>query len=98
MKVALLFLARDNIHTEGIWTAFFASAAELSLKHSVPPTAPLHHPILPTKYAASFCEARTSWDIEQLKQWEQGALILLLIAVIPTAYAFTGKENTLTFP
>ena len=33
--MALLFLARNKIHTEGIWTAFFASAAELSLKREL---------------------------------------------------------------
>ena len=55
MQVALLFLARDEIHTEAIWTAFFATAAELTLKRNVPPTAPLKAPILPPTAVGNAC-------------------------------------------
>lgn len=39
LQVALLFLAKDVIPTEPIWTAFIAAAAELRLR-TVPPLSP----------------------------------------------------------
>lgn len=48
MQVALLFLVRHHIPTEPIWTAFMASAAELTLKQHVAPTAPAPPPLLPS--------------------------------------------------
>jgi hypothetical protein len=72
LQVAFLFLARDEIHTEPIWTAFFAAAAELSLQKRVPATNPLHHHVLPTQFPEVICEARQHFDLEQLKKWEEG--------------------------
>ena len=46
-QVALLFLVLDQIPTEPVWTAFIASAAELSLRARVPPTQPSLPRLLP---------------------------------------------------
>jgi hypothetical protein len=40
LQVAFMFLVNDKIHTEPIWSAFFAAAAELALRRHVPPTRP----------------------------------------------------------
>lgn len=52
-QVALMFLVRDQIPTEPIWTAFIAAAAELSLRHPVPPTAPADPEFLPSSREAT---------------------------------------------
>jgi hypothetical protein len=48
LQVALLFLVKVRIPTEPIWTAFIASAAELSLVDRVPPPAPRPPTLLPS--------------------------------------------------
>lgn len=40
LQVALLFLSHAEIHTEPIWAAFIAAAAELELRARVPPPRP----------------------------------------------------------
>jgi hypothetical protein len=47
LQVALLFLVKDDIPTEPVWTAFFASAAELTLKLEVPSTRPSPPEVFP---------------------------------------------------
>lgn len=53
LQVALLFLVRNQIPTEPIWSAFIAAAAELSLKHPVPAPAPTDPPFLPSSREAT---------------------------------------------
>ena len=47
VQVALLFLTKDDIPTEPIWTAFITAAAELTLRVRVPPPAPPPVQLLP---------------------------------------------------
>lgn len=42
-----MFLVKDKIPTEPIWAAFMASAAELTLRKGIPPTAPKSIELLP---------------------------------------------------
>ena len=51
--MALLFLVRNKIPTEPIWAAFIAAAAELTLKLTVPPTAPADPHLFPSSREAT---------------------------------------------
>lgn len=42
-----MFMTPSNIPTEPIWTAFIASAAELTLRKRIPPTQPTPKKLLP---------------------------------------------------
>ena len=42
-----MFLVKNQIPTEPIWAAFMASAAELTLRKGIPPTAPKPVELLP---------------------------------------------------
>lgn len=62
MQVALLFLARDAIPTEPVWTAFMAAAAGASLKHSVPARPHVPVPALPSTRYRTFDYPKPDWD------------------------------------
>lgn len=47
VQVAIMFLVKSVIPTESIWTAFIASAAEMTLRQPVPHTRPPPPTLLP---------------------------------------------------
>ena len=61
-KVALLFMTNNRIPTEPVWTAFIASAAELTLRKRVPPTQPSLPHLLPPIDSSSEELGTTCWD------------------------------------
>jgi hypothetical protein len=59
--VALLFLVKDAIPTEPIWTAFISAAAELTLRRSVKPSRPAPPELLPELPLHTEGMARKCW-------------------------------------
>jgi hypothetical protein len=69
-QVALMFLVNGAIPTEAIWTAFIASAAELTLRRSVPPARP--------GPPALFPELKPDRAQMQTKCWAHGGMVVPL--------------------
>ena len=82
VQVALMFLVKGEIPTEAIWTAFIASAAELTLRRTVPPTRPSPPQLFPELKA----------DPNQLKSkcWAHGGAIVPL--TVPPRPKFKGAS------
>jgi hypothetical protein len=67
LQVALLFLVKNSIPTEPIWTAFIASAAELTLRRGIAPTNPRPGTLLPE-------DVPTEEELNT-KCWEHGGIL-----------------------
>ena len=87
-QVALLFLVKDQIHTEPLWTAFIASAAELTLRKNVPPTRP-NPPDLFPKISPIKEEMKTTC-------WKHGGVAVPL--VVPPRERYDGACSRRILP
>ena len=83
LQVALMFLVKDQIPTEPLWTAFIASAAELTLRKAVPPTRPLPPDLFP-KIPPIREEMKTTC-------WRHGGVAVPL--VVPPRERFGGARR-----
>ena len=81
--MALLFLVKDQIHTEPLWAAFIASAAELTLRKNVPPTRP-NPPDLFPKISPIKEEMKTTC-------WKHGGVAVPL--VVPPRERYDGARS-----
>jgi hypothetical protein len=81
-----MFLVKDQIQTEPIWTAFIASAAELALRKSVPPTRPQPPDLFP-RIPPIKDEMKTTC-------WRHGGVAVPL--VVPPRERFDGARSGLS--
>ena len=82
MQVALMFLVKDKIPTEPIWSAFMVSAAELRLRRAIPPSRPAPPALFP--------DLPPNDGELASKCWRHGGMVVPL--VVPPRPKFKGAS------